>query len=265
MRTREVKLEELDGFDPNEVITEEDARWYPHNDELYVPSVTTYLDQIINRDLAIWRDLVGKEAADKIANLAAREGSMVHDACEDISLQLMNNGEAVYSWLDQYGNKKFNSLVWSGVMRFVDFVDKHVDEFLFVEERLTSQTLFVGGRNDAVIKLNDGRVGIVDYKFSNALSSKYSVQTYVYKKLIEEIHGLEIDFRANLWLKAKTRGEDKSGKAIQGKGWKLVEHTDDEEDRLTFEAAQFLFMREYKKGKLKPEIRTYPVNLIIKK
>ena len=265
MSRKEVYLEEKDGFDPDEVITEVDARWYPHEDGIYVPSTTTVLDEIKNRELQMWIDLVGKESANKIAYQASTNGTAVHDICEDIARQLMFNGEASVSWLDEYGRKKFNSQVWEGVIRFMDFVDNHVAEFLYVEEKLTSMKMFVGGRMDAIVRMNDDRVGLIDYKFSNALSPNYTVQTYIYEQLSEECLGISVDFRANLWLKAKTRGADKTGKVIQGKKWQLVEHTDPDRDAIVFKAAHDLFMDRFRTKKLKPEIHQYPAHIKITK
>jgi hypothetical protein len=245
-----------------EQITEEDVRFYPHPvTGVYTPSVTTYLDVLPNKDLQFWRDKVGADVANRIAGEAALSGTKVHNAIEDLSLQLLHNGTAELDWLDDFGNKKFRALEWEGVLRFVDFYTRFVDTILEAESRLVSEKHFVAGTVDLICVLKDGRVALIDHKFSNSLSDSYSVQTYVYKLMYEESSGVAVDVRGNLWLKAQTRGEDKKGKIMQGKGWKFVEHTMDSRDDTVWNCAKTLFLDMYRNKELLPEIKKYPVSI----
>lgn len=248
-----------------EQITEEDVRFYKDNlIKNYVPSVTTYLDVLPNIQLDIWRDKVGADAANRVANEAAVSGTRVHNVIERISIELVEKGEATYEWVDELGNKTLTSFEWEMVLKFVDFYENFVDMILFTEQKLISQSLFVGGTVDLLCLLKDGRTALVDHKTSNNLSDKFSVQTWVYKQMVEELHGVKIDIRGVLWLKASTRGRDKNNKNIQGKGWKLVEHDEDFRDETVFGCAKTLFLDLYRKGELQPKINQYPSKVILK-
>jgi hypothetical protein len=248
-----------------EQITEEDVRFYKDNlIKNYVPSVTTYLDVLPNIQLDIWRDKVGAEAADKVANEAAKSGTKVHNVIEQISIDLLDKGYSEYSWLDEFGNKTLTAYEWEMVLKFVDFYENFVDSIISTEQKLISQTLFVAGTVDLLCTLKDGRTALIDHKTSNNLSDKFSVQTWVYKQMVEELYDTTIDVRGVLWLKASTRGRDKNNKNIQGKGWKLVEHVEDDRDETIFSCAKTLFLDLYRKGELQPKINQYPSKVILK-
>jgi len=265
MNRKELQANEFDG-QIIEQITEEDVRFYGNEVDGYVPSVTTYLGVLPKPDLQFWRDSVGADVANRIAYEAAVSGTKVHNGIEDICQQLMMNGEAELSWLDEFGRKKYKAYEWEGVLRFVEFYEKYVKTIIACEVKIVSKKHNVGGTLDLVCTLVDDRVAIIDHKFSNSLSDTYSVQTYIYKLMWEEFSGLKVDVRANLWLKAKTRGEDKKGLAIQGKGWKLVEHDDDARDDVVWNCAKELFNDLHRKKELIPEIKKYPatINLQLK-
>ena len=262
---KELQADEFDG-QKIEQITEEDIRFYYSEEEggFYAPSVTTYLDVLPKKDLQFWRDKVGADVANKIAYEAAVSGTKVHNGIEDISQQLMVNGEANLSWFDEFGRKQYKAYEWEGILRFVEFYEKCVATIIACEVRIVSKTHNVGGTLDLVCELTDGRIALIDHKFSNSLSDTYSVQTYIYKLMWEEYTGLKVDVRGNLWLKAQTRGEDKKGKNIQGKGWKFVEHDDDFRDEIVWNCAKNLFNDLHRKKELIPEIKKYPATVNLK-
>lgn len=247
-------------------ITEEDVRFY-HDERTneYYPSVTTVLDVLPNKELDIWRDMVGAKAANNIAYEAAKSGTAVHNVIEDLCQQLMFDGVAHFDWLDDNGHKKLKALEYEGVLRFVEFYENFVEEIILTEQKLTSHRLFTGGTVDLVCRVKGLGVGVIDHKFSNGLSDTYPVQTWVYKQMVVENFGLDIDFRANLWLKAKTRGFDKSGKKIQGKGWQLVTHEDDDRDKAVWDCAHTILMDAYRKKELVPETKTFPRSIKLTK
>lgn len=243
-------------------ITQPDLRFYYDERTLeYYPSVTTVLGVLPNKFLGKWRDSIGAETADKIAYEAAKSGTAVHGVIDDLCQQLLETGEAHFDWLDDNGYKKLKAHEYEGVLRFVEFYENFVEEIILTEQKLTSHTLFTGGTIDLVARIKGLGVGVLDHKFSNGLSDAYSVQTWVYAEMIKENYGLDIDFRANLWLKAHTRGFDKAGKKIQGKGWQLVVHDEDERDRTVWNCAHSLIMDEYRRKLLVPEIKTFPASI----
>ena len=247
-------------------VTEEDLRFY-HDERTneYYPSVTTVLGVLPNKQLGKWRDTVGADVAEKVSYDAAKSGTAVHNVIDDLCQQLINEGEAHFDWLDDMGYKKLKAHEYEGVLRFVEFYENFVEEIILTEQKLTSHRLFTGGTIDLVCRVKGLGVGVLDHKFSNGLSDAYSVQTWVYKHMVEENFGLEIEFRANLWLKAKTRGLDKTGKKIQGKGWQLVKHTEDERDEVIWNCAHTLIMDKHRKGELIPETKTFPRSIKLTK
>ena len=254
-------------YDGSEIkqITEEDIRFYYNEREnVYVPSVTTVLDMLPKKDLQFWRDQVGAEAANKIASEAATSGTKVHNGIEELCEQLqLGNKTATLDWLDEFGRKRFKRHEWEGVLKFQDFYDNYVDTILFTETRVASIGYGIGGTIDLGAVLKDGRVALIDHKFSNNLADTYSVQTYIYKMLAEEAFGVKFDVRGNLWLKAQSRGADKTGKKIQGKGWKFVEHEDEEWDKILFKCATDLFSYHVRNRELVPDIKTYPSKIVL--
>ena len=250
-----------------EQITEDDLRFYTdHLRGTHNPSVTTYLSFLPHKDLDYWRDKVGAKIADQIAYEAAASGTKVHNVIDELCQQLLLGGEAHFDWLDEFGHKKLKAHEWEGVLRFVEFYNEYIEEIIMTEQKLVSEKLFTGGTIDLVARVKGLGVGVIDHKFANAISDTYSVQTWAYEQMVVENYGLDIDFRANLWLKAKTRGFDKSGKKIQGKGWQLVMHEDSERDEAIWNCASTLLMDKYRNKELMPEIKVYPIAVkLIKK
>jgi hypothetical protein len=247
--------------------TFEDYRIYTDREtgKVFV-SVTTVLDEIKpDQFLQMWKDKNGSEAVDQVLRRASESGTRVHNAIEQLC-ELILNGEqepSIYL-IDEEGRLIYSEEEWKGIMRFVDFYNNYVDMILMSESRLRSDRLQIAGTVDGVFVLKDGRGVIIDYKFSNGLSDKYSAQTWAYREMYHEMNGVYIENRANLWLKAHTRGYDKTGKKIQGDGWQLVFHTEDERDEKLFMCAHGLFFDRYRNKELLPLDRKYPTKLTIK-
>ena len=257
----DVKMSISEGSDLTQ-YTFEDYRIYTDNDGNVYASVTTILDEIKpDKFLEMWKEKNGSEAVNQVLRRASESGTKVHNAIEEMCIDYMNGVEPSIYLLDEFGRLAYSEEEWQGIMRFVDFFENYVDDIVATEQRLFTKSYRTAGTVDAIFKLVDGRTVLVDHKFANNLSSKYSVQTWVYKYMYEETYGVEIDGRANLWLKAQTRGEDKKGKKIQGKGWQLVFHEEDDRDKIVWEAAHTLFFDRYKDKTLEPLDRVYPTTL----
>jgi hypothetical protein len=85
------------------------------------------------------------------------------------------------------------------------------------------------------------------------------LQLAAYAKSIEETKGIKIDRTAILWLKASTRGEDKSGKKIQGKGWELKVVDNIEEN---FELFQLIYkLYQIENPTTEPKFASYPTSI----
>jgi len=234
-----------------------------HESGVMLASVTTVLEEIKNdKFLEMFKEKNGTEAVNQLLKKASASGTHVHESIDRLCMARMAGEDLELYLLNEYGKLEYSEDEWKGVMRFVDFYDNYVDEIILTESRLKSIDLRVGGTVDAIFKLKDGRTVLVDHKFANQLTPKYSIQTWIYTKMFQDTYGIKLDGRCNLWLKANTRGHDKTGKKIQGNGYQLVFHEEDEVDELLFMAAHTIFFQHRWKGKeLKPLHRVYPTTL----
>jgi hypothetical protein len=240
--------------------TEPDERFYenPTNGRWY-SSVTTKLD-VLPKDpfLEEWRRANGHEATDQAMKRQADKGTKIHSMIDALCMEIQLNGTATLDWFDENGYKKCASEEWLAVVKFADFYNEFVDHIILSEQKMFSDNLDVSGTVDGLLMLKDGRVALVDYKYTSVLSDKFSVQTYCYKEMVQETYGIKVDVRGNLWLRSQKRGRDKSGKVMQGSGWEFVEHKEEERDALIYQAANTIFMDKYRKKEIVPEHRTYP-------
>lgn len=201
--------------DDHKQITLPDSRFYRRNGNYY-PSVTHVLSYYPKGvHFEDWLKKVGY-ASEYIVKKAAEEGTQTHNLCEDYL-----NGEEC-SFLNQYGNPAYPPHVWSMFLNFVDFWETHKPTLIETEVHLFSDKLKVAGTCDLVIELNSER-WILDLKTSNHLQTTYDLQTAVYSQCYEECYGKTIQRRGILWLKSRSRGEDKTGKRLKGKNWEIVE------------------------------------------
>jgi hypothetical protein len=120
------------------------------------------------------------------------------------------------------GNPKYDLKVWKMFLAFVDFWESSGAELLETEVFLYSDTLKVAGTCDLVCKIN-GELWVIDLKTSNHLQTTYDLQTAVYTRCFEECYDQKVDRVGVLWLKSKSRGEDKTGKRLKGKKWEVYE------------------------------------------
>jgi hypothetical protein len=157
---------------------------------------------------------------------AAEEGTQTHNLCEDYL-----NGEEC-SFLNQYGNPAYPPHVWQMFLNFVDFWETQKPTLIETEVHLFSDVLRVAGTCDLIIELN-GELWVLDLKTSNHLQTTYDLQTAIYSQCYEECYGKTINRRGILWLKSRSRGEDKSGKRLKGKNWEVVESERSQEQNLS--------------------------------
>ena len=211
--------------DDHKQITLPDSRFYRRNGEYY-PSITHVLSYYPKgKHFEDWLKKVGY-ASEYIVKKAAEEGTQTHNLCEDYL-----NGEEC-SFLNQYGNPAYPPHVWQMFLNFVDFWETHKPTLIETEVHLFSDKLKVAGTCDLVIELN-GERWILDLKTSNHLQTTYDLQTAVYSECYSECYGKTIQRRGILWLKSKSRGEDKTGKRLKGKNWEIVESERSQEDNLS--------------------------------
>lgn len=188
-----------------------DERFYTLDGETFYPSVTTVLEAFpASPQLLTWKKAVGFNA-DIILERAASEGSNVHNAVE----RYLRGDEIHYSG--------YNITEWVCILRFVEFWETTAPLLEICEQIIVCPDLRIGGTIDIVCVIN-GERWIIDVKSSTAVHETHEFQIAAYAVMWNREHpGLPVTRCGILHLKAATRGPDKKGKKIQGKGWQLVE------------------------------------------
>lgn len=233
-----------------------DKRMYKRDEDRYYPSVTTILQYMPkNKFFENWLKDVGHNS-DIIKNKAAKEGTQVHEAAEDLVL-----GKEV-TWMDDYGNAKYSLKVWKMILKFSEFWNTVKPKLIGAEDFVYSDTHEYAGTADLLVEI-DGEVWLLDIKTSNALHKTYDLQLASYAKAIEETKGIKVDRTGIIWLKANTRGPSKKKGIMQGKGWQVK--VVDEIDK-NFE----LFKLIYKLYKIdnkdqKPVYNSFPTTIKLEK
>lgn len=191
-----------------------DNRVYRRKENLYYPSVTTIL-QYMPKDQFFenWLKDVGWNA-NKIARIAAEEGSQVHEAGEQLLL-----GKEI-SWLDDKGSAKYSAQVWEMILRFADFCKTANPEVIMLEQFVYSDEWQYAGTVDLVCTI-EGKKWLLDFKTSNLLHRSYNLQLAAYAQALKETKGINVDHTGIVWLKSSKRSASKKPGIYQGKGWEL--------------------------------------------
>ena len=224
-------------------ITLPDSRYYRRNGKYY-PSITYVLSCYPKgKHFQDWLKKVGF-SADWIVKKAAEEGTQVHEMIEDY----LNGKELNFL---QHGNPMYNPLVWQMFLKFVDFWEEYKPTLIEAEVHLFSDEIKVAGTCDLVCEIEvDGKteMWIIDFKTSNNLQITHDLQGAIYAKCYEECYGKTVDRVGVLWLKSKSRGKDKEGKRLKGKGWEMHESKRTQDQNIDiFNTVKKLFDLEFPK------------------
>jgi hypothetical protein len=229
-----------------------DSRFYRREGNYY-PSVTSVLNYFPkNQFFHSWLKDVGHNS-DIIAAKAAGEGTQVHTAVDDFL-----NGKEI-TWIDEFGNAKYNLDVWRMILRFADFWNTHKPELIATEYHLFSDEHKYAGTADLVVRLFDN-IWLLDLKTSNSLHTSYDLQLAAYATAWNETHDEKVTHTGILWVKANTRGEGKGDK-IQGKGWELKVVNDIEKNFTMFKNIYEIYTLE--NPNFKPVTETLPTSVKI--
>lgn len=191
-----------------------DKRVYQRAEGVYYPSVTTILQYMPKaKFFESWIKDVGHNA-DIIMKKAGDEGTQTHNAIEDLLL-----GNEV-TWMDDFGNARYNETVWGMIVKFKQFWDVAKPELISTEEFTFSDEHKYAGTADLVVKI-DGEVWLIDIKTSNSLHKSYDLQLAAYAQSLFEQKGIKIQRTGILWLKSTRRSESKKKGEFYGKGWEL--------------------------------------------
>ena len=229
-----------------------DSRFYRREGNYY-PSVTSVLNYFPkNQFFHSWLKDVGHNS-DIIASKAAGEGTQVHTAVDNFL-----NGQEI-TWIDEYGNAKYNLDVWRMILRFADFWNTHKPELIATEYHLFSDVHKYAGTADLVVRLFDN-IWLLDLKTSNSLHTSYDLQLAAYAQAWNETHDEKVTHTGILWVKANTRSEGKGDK-IQGKGWELKMVNDIEKNFTMFKNIYEIYTLE--NPNFKPVTETLPTSVKI--
>jgi len=236
----------LEISDDYQQVTMPDSRYYRRNGNYY-PSITHVLGSYPKgKYFEDWLKKVGY-SAEWIVKKAAEEGTLVHEMIED----WLNGKEIKFLYDD--GNPRMPSNVWQMFLRFVDFWETYNPTLIEAEVHLFSDEIKVAGTCDLVCEMERW---IIDFKTSNHLQTTYDLQSAVYAQCYEECYGKKIDRIGVLWLKSKSRGEDKSGKRLKGKNWEVYESPRTQEENIEiFNHVKALF--DIENPKPKPYTNTF--------
>ena len=229
-----------------------DSRFYRREGNYY-PSVTSVLNYFPkNQFFHAWLKDVGHNS-EIIANKAAGEGTQVHQAVD----AFLNGAEI--TWIDEYGNAKYNLDVWRMILRFADFWNTHKPELIATEYHLFSDEHKYAGTADLVVRMFDN-IWLLDLKTSNSLHTSYDLQLAAYATAWNETHDEKVTHTGILWVKANTRSEGKGDK-IQGKGWELKFVNDIEKNFKMFKNIYEIYSLE--NPNFKPVTETLPTSVKI--
>ena len=229
-----------------------DRRVYKRSEGVYYPSVTTVLQYMPrNQFFENWLKDVGHNA-DLIARHAAKEGTQVHEAAEDLVL-----GREV-TWMDDYGRAKYSEITWIQICRFAEFWKKHKPKLISSEEFVYSDIHKYAGTADLLVEM-DGEVWLLDIKTSKHLHKSYNLQLSAYATAMEEMKGIKIDRTGIIWLKAHTRSESKKEGVYQGKGWQIKTIDDIEKNFQLFKAIYEFYKIDH--PTTEPIYSSYPTTL----
>ncbi len=90
----------------------------------------------------------------------------------------------------------------------------------------------------------------INIKTSNHLQTTDDLQGAAYAQCYKECFGKEAARIGVLWLKSKSRGQDKSGKRLKGKNWEVYESPRSQEENIDiYKAVKKLFDLENPKHK----------------
>lgn len=147
------------------------GRFYDVGDG-WKPSVTTVLKYgfPISPGLVQWlKNQPNAEEADRIRDEAGARGELAHKTIET----LLKEGNVNLTGLPDDVAKM--------VIGCTNWFTEHVQEVIEIESTLADSK--TAGRVDAIVKLKDGSLSVIDFKTSKTISESYHAQTAQYVKM----------------------------------------------------------------------------------
>ena len=234
-------------------ITIPDEHYYlSSKSKVWLPSVTTLLEAYPKgAQYTIWLKQVGMNAS-QILKEAGEIGSNVHGGID----QYVKYGKLFF--LSQEGNELWKWEEWELICKAMEFFAIYKPEIIVHEFSFASDELGYGGTIDMICRIN-GLIYLIDYKSGNGIYESHYLQLAAYKKAWELLNPqYPINVCGLLHLKAATRKEVEG--SIQGKGWKLEQSVNTDDDFEYFQYCQKLWHKANPKAT--PKILEYPMSFI---
>lgn len=132
------------------------------------------------------------------------------------------DGKAGHAWLENYCKAKIRGTelptmpadaLKRPLEQFCSWEQENVSYWILSEARVSYTEKNYAGTMDAMAMMKDGKLAVVDFKFSNHFSSDYKLQTAGYQACFEN-YGIKIDERVIVRLP----------KTLETEEWNNVEH-----------------------------------------
>lgn len=145
------------------------------------PSVTTVLQIIHKPELARWRENLGTEEADDIAQEAAGAGRYIHKHCETINKMFKNND------LLQARVAASSLMFMPPVQSYTEWLLEHVEEVVAHEKLVFSPKFGYAGTTDLLFRFKGDPFSTVgDIKTSNSVWPDMGLQLGAYAQGLRE-------------------------------------------------------------------------------
>lgn len=132
-------------------------------------SVTTMMNLFANPGLVEWQMYVGKAKAQSTLEAAGRFGTLVHGAIQAI----IEDGQVPYLEEGRTRTVIENLQKW---------IANNVDEWFCFEQAVYNYTKGYAGTFDAIVRLKNGQIMLLDFKTSKRIYPSYRLQMVAYAK-----------------------------------------------------------------------------------
>jgi len=235
-------------------ITIPDEHWYQSSKtKNWLPGVTNILSVYPKGyGYDLWLKQTGFNS-EEILKRAGVIGSETHDLIDEYE-KLPPNFKT--SFLSEDGKEKYKFEVWELYCKAMEFFNKFPSKVIVHEFPFANDELGYGGRIDRICELNNN-IWLIDYKSGNYVHDSHFLQIAAYAKAWNLLNPqYKIERAGILHLMAATKKEI-DGK-MQGKGWKLEESENIDNDFDYFQYCQKIWKRSNPNAK--PKIQEYPLS-----
>lgn len=169
-------------------------------DGVFYPSVTKILSEALPTPYALrqWLGDVGNEVAQKKMEDAAKQGTLIHNACQSLILG------ATINLKDQFPKKIQKKMLTGFINWFAAYQPKRLTlgGLTFQPEMIVASRHGYAGTMDFVCEIQ-GEAYIVDWKTSSGVHDSHKLQVTAYQNAFEEMYGIKPK-RGILHLNAKS-------------------------------------------------------------